>query len=440
MLRQHDCLRVGLLDCFSEILPKTMVKFHRMPQIGCHVKTPAICIIRWRHPFPADVQYIIVQFPGSFIIQLRQRVMPPPAIITAVIRPTVLIVKLEEVAVWAVSRHISPGSISYLPLINQLFIQPFIKGTAMVEHSIQNYPHPTFMRLIHKPGKQRIACLKVPMIGNTFDVPGRLRIVRLPRGKQSAPIFLNHAVMRIYIIIILNIIFMVRRRDKQRIEIQHFNPQFLQIVQFLDDSRQISAVKFAYAKVCRALFPLLYPLAIYLDIVILICQHIIRHVPIAETIHQNLVHDGSFRPSGRGKSWHYHKIVFMPDFRRHPHPVIKTMQHARDSFKIVMVWLLPKLHLCLVIIKRPLCLLFSHGNLFFAIAQPYNIHIILRGSEPYGNHFIYIRLRRVPVIFRPIGKHRVLAQQRPHVHHILLSLAQFINGIFFHIRYLFPFL
>ena len=123
----------------------------------------------------------------------------------------------------------------------------------------------------------------------------------------------------------------------------------------------------------------------------------------------------------------------MPDFRRHTHSVIKTMEHACDRLKVIAKCFLSKLHFRLIIIKTTIRLLFPHGNPFVAAAQPDSIYIVFRRAETDRHLVIYIRLRGIPVIFGPVRKHRMFTQDWTHLHHILLSLAQFINGIFFHI-------
>ena len=136
MLCQNDRIRICLSDRISEIFPEPMVHFRRMSEIRSHVKTPAIRIIRRRYPFLSDVQYIIVEFTRAFVIQLRQCIMSPPAIIRTVIRPLVWVIKMEIITIWTVSGNISPFWITLKVLIDTLSVHPFIERTAVVEYAV----------------------------------------------------------------------------------------------------------------------------------------------------------------------------------------------------------------------------------------------------------------------------------------------------------------
>ena len=87
LLRQDNCLRIGLLDRLAESSPEFMIKCRRMSQISRHIQPPPVCIKGRRYPFFCNFKDIIAELLAALIVQLRQRVVSPPAFIAAIIGP-----------------------------------------------------------------------------------------------------------------------------------------------------------------------------------------------------------------------------------------------------------------------------------------------------------------------------------------------------------------
>ena len=103
-------------------------------------------------------------------------------------------------------------------------------------------------------------------------------------------------------IIILRIIFMVGRGDKQRVEIDHFDSEILQIIQLLSYALQIAAVEIADIHRGRPLIPVLYVMHMAPDVGVFIVEYIILLIAPAETVRIDLIHDRALCPVGCGES------------------------------------------------------------------------------------------------------------------------------------------
>ena len=110
MLCKNQHIRINLLHGLPEPAPERMVVFRGVAQVGCHIQTPSVNGIRRGHPLPCNIQYILYQLVGIFIIQLGQGIMPPPAVIGCVARPRLvpLVIKMEKAVVRAVLGFIGP--------------------------------------------------------------------------------------------------------------------------------------------------------------------------------------------------------------------------------------------------------------------------------------------------------------------------------------------
>ena len=105
--------------------------------------------------------------------------------------------------------------------------------------------------------------------------------------------------MRIYVVIILDIILVIGRGDKQRIKVDDFHAKFFEIIHLFEYTREISAVELIHAEVFRAFFPGLHFFARHTDIKILIVHHVIGRIRIVEAIDEDLIHDRAFCPVRR---------------------------------------------------------------------------------------------------------------------------------------------
>ena len=151
--------------------------------------------------------------------------MSPPAVICSVIRPELIsrIMEQEKAVIWAFFTYICTLRIVRLWLIDAFSVHPFVKRATMIEYTIQNHTHSTLMHLFYQFDKQLVTCLKVTDISCALLILCRMDIIPCTCRKYFSVIHNNLSVMRIYVIIILNIILMIRRRNEQWIEINNFD-------------------------------------------------------------------------------------------------------------------------------------------------------------------------------------------------------------------------
>ena len=77
--------------------------------------------------------------------------MPPPAVISGVIRKPVLIMEHKIVMIRTVLFDKGSLGIAFLAFINPFPIQPLVKRAAVIEHTVNNNAHPSSvgLSLIH---------------------------------------------------------------------------------------------------------------------------------------------------------------------------------------------------------------------------------------------------------------------------------------------------
>ena len=123
--------------------------------------------------------------------------MPPPPVIAAIVGPCFIpvIKEVEKLSVWTVSAHISALRIFRLLLIDPLSVHPFIKGTAVIEYSVQYHPHSPLVHLFYKAGEQFITGLQITNIPCALLILSGKDIVLSARGKHIASVFNNLSVM-----------------------------------------------------------------------------------------------------------------------------------------------------------------------------------------------------------------------------------------------------
>ena len=127
----------------------------------------------------------------------------------------------------------------------------------MIEHPVQDHPHPPPVHLFNQTDEQTVAGFQIADITHTLLVFRRTDIILRAIRQNLAAIRRDHTVMRIDIIIILNIVLMVGRRYEKRIKINHINPQILQIIKLIHYPLQITAIEIPDIKGRRHLFQFL---------------------------------------------------------------------------------------------------------------------------------------------------------------------------------------
>ena len=94
-------------------------------------------------------------------------------------------------------------------------VQPFMECAAMVEYTVYNHAYPPFMCRLHKLGKQRVRRLQIYQICRPRNIKGIIR----PRIFRRNFLAHDSAKVRVNMVIILYIIFMVARGNKNRIQV-----------------------------------------------------------------------------------------------------------------------------------------------------------------------------------------------------------------------------
>ena len=199
--------------------------------------------------------------------------------------------------------------------------------------------------------------------------------------------------MRINIIIILYIIFVIRRRDKKRIKINNFYSQILQIVQLIPDSLQITSIKITYIHSFRIMIPVIDLSYWLVNIGIFPFQHIIGRITVTESVCKDLIHNGTFRPVRRCKSRSNPKVIHLNPLISYA-KTIKIYHFISGSHpKRILHHIRSELPADPVIVEyRPrICLL--HFIIVAVRIQFHTVHIRCRSTKEQIYRLFLIRLR-----------------------------------------------
>ena len=109
-------------------------------------------------------------------------------------------------------------------------------GVAALQCGRQDNLHAAAVDLLHQRGKILVACLQIFLLRDAADIPRRLFIVLLALRQTFPLVPADHAEMRIDIVIVLDIVFMIGRRYKNRVQIDNLYTQILQVVQLFPDT------------------------------------------------------------------------------------------------------------------------------------------------------------------------------------------------------------
>ena len=168
----------------------------------------------------------------------------------------------------------------------------------MVENAVKDDAHPAGVQFMAEVGKEHTAPLQILHGGDAADILRRVAVMLLPRLHFMIHIIGDDAEMRIDMLIILAVVFMTGRGDKDRIQVQHLNAEILQVIQLIDDALQIAAVETADIRVGGDSIPVGNMLRMTDGIVILIVCHIVGRIPVAETLRKDLILHGALGPGG----------------------------------------------------------------------------------------------------------------------------------------------
>ena len=192
----------------------------------------------------------------------------------------------------------------------------------MIEHSVKDHPHAPCVHLLHQFCKQAVACLQIPNVPCPLLIFCRSGIVLFSLWKNLSS------------------------------EIDDFNSKLFQIVQFIQNSLQISSMKSADIHCRRKFIPVFHFTDRLSDINVFSILHIIGWVSITEAVYKNLIHHCAFCPCRCGKSRHDPEIVIFHRMFRYATSMIAELFTLAFYPKIINKHRICKLHFCFIIIKH----------------------------------------------------------------------------------------
>ena len=148
----------------------------------------------------------------------------------------------------------------------------------MVEDTIQDDPDPSGMRLTDQFGQQAVRSLQVGRVCRPGNISAGMDVPVVSFFQQGPRVPDDPAEMRV------------------DIEINGLDAQVPQIIQLVHDPLQVTAVELPDVIGGRQLIPVLNTDHVAAAVVIFIRQDIIRPVSVAETVHEDLIHDAAGRP------------------------------------------------------------------------------------------------------------------------------------------------
>ena len=275
--------------------------------------------------------------------------------------------------------------ISRLIFIDPLPVHPFVERAAVVKNPVQNYLHPPLVGFLHQTDKDLIAGLQIFLPAHPADVAHRSPVVLVPRIQLSRLFTDNFPEMRIHVIVILAVVFMIGGRHKNRIHIDHLNSQILQIIQFVNNPLQVSAVKIPHVHILGRPVPVFHLRHMLADIAVLPCLHVIGGVSVAETVHVNLIHDRPFCPVRGMESGDNAERIHFLQIPGNPQFIVVAGQPSVLYFKKIKNFFRPCLHLGGIVVKSIDALLHLHFFADAAADKIHSVHIISPGSETDGH-------------------------------------------------------
>ena len=106
-------------------------------------------------------------------------------------------------------------------------VHPLIERPAMVENPVYNDFHTAPVHFFHEFRKIFVALSKIDAGSDAPDIFRSVAVVMLPILHTVVRIFLYYSEMRVDMVVILGIVFVVRRRNEQRIEVNRLDSQVL---------------------------------------------------------------------------------------------------------------------------------------------------------------------------------------------------------------------
>ena len=79
----------------------------------------------------------------------------------------------------------------------------------MIEHTVKNDLHTSLMRFVHESREELVACFEIGLVGNAPYIHRSVCIIAVAVFKQPAAVIYDNSEMRVYMIVILRVIFVI---------------------------------------------------------------------------------------------------------------------------------------------------------------------------------------------------------------------------------------
>ena len=116
--------------------------------------------------------------------------------------------------------------------------------------------------------------------------------------------------VRVYIVVVLSVVFVIGRRYKERVEVDALYAERGEVRNFLFDALQIAAVKVADVEAVRNFVPVVYRPDVTARIVIFIVGNVVAGIAVSEPVGKNLVEHPALSPVGHVETGNERKIIF----------------------------------------------------------------------------------------------------------------------------------
>ena len=296
MFRNDQGIRVDRLDPLTEGGPETVVELGTVSQVCRYVQAPAVDAVGRGEPFFSNLINHLAQFRGIFIIQLGQGGIAPPALVHRA-AAVAGIIETEIGTVGTVDALEGTGLETGLSQIDPLVVHPLVEGSAVVEHAVQDDAHAAAVKFLAEGGEERVALFQVFHAGDAADILRRVAVMLFPGLHDMIHIVGDDAEMRINMLVILAVVFVAGRGDKDRVQVEDLNPQVLKIIQLVQDALQVAAVEGADVGIRGGRVPVGNMLGMADGVIIFIVHHVVGGVAVAEAVRKDLVLDGTLSPA-----------------------------------------------------------------------------------------------------------------------------------------------
>ena len=137
--------------------------------------------------------------------------MAPPAVVGVVIGPCLvrIVVEGEIVVVGAVLCHICTLGIAFVLFVKAFFVEPAVKGAAVVEDSVQDDAHSSSVDLLDKLYKVLVACVEVNFIGGSDKIFICICIIEIECLQKAVIILLYDCEMGVDVVVVLRIVLVI---------------------------------------------------------------------------------------------------------------------------------------------------------------------------------------------------------------------------------------